>query len=153
MTSRMAWRDEWLLGIETFDTDHMEMMRLINSLFPLDESNSSGATVGGEPFVADQLERVIACLRLHFDREETFQQSIGYPGIEEHKTEHSLEIAELTEMERVLRETRASCIDEAAAESLKRWFLDHVIAEDRLYAEYYFEQLGAIKTGVTCVRQ
>lgn len=142
MTSLLTWRDEWSLGIEDIDRDHREMVRLMNRLFCLDDPVSDGTPKDAGPLAAERLERVIAHLRSHFGREEEFLQSIDYPGFREHRTEHSLQMAELIEVKRLLDERQARCIDEETAAGLKRWFFNHVIAEDRRYADFYFEQLG-----------
>jgi len=143
MTTLLIWRDEWSLGIDDLDRDHRELVRLLNRLVCLDDPGSGGTAESAGSLAAECLEQVIAHLRLHFGREEAFLQSINYPGFLEHKTEHSLEMAELMELKRLLKVRGARRIDEGTAASLKRWFFNHVIAEDQRYADFYFEQLGA----------
>jgi hemerythrin len=146
MTGPLIWRDDWLLGIDRLDADHRKMVRLMNALFCAAAPGAGGDAPGREHSAADRLGELIEHLRAHFSREETFLQSIRYPGFQEHKTAHSLEMAELTELRRLLWESGADSIDEETAAGLKRWFLNHVVAEDQSYANYYFRRLGRQKT-------
>ena len=47
MAELLVWRDEWLLGIEPFDADHKELVKLLNRLArPL---KSAGAAASIRP--------------------------------------------------------------------------------------------------------
>ena len=142
MTSLLIWREEWLLGIETLDADHQEMVRLMNLLFCRNAPERGGDAEHATPPVLDRLDAVIEHVRVHFGREESFLQSIDYPHYEEHRTEHSLQMAEFIQIRRELEESGAPCIDAETAEGIKRWFFNHAIAEDQRFADYYYEQLG-----------
>jgi hemerythrin len=150
MPTPLTWHEGWALGIEELDADHREMLRLLNLLFAAGQpSDAADATApegtlvpGADPLGAiERLDAVLKHLRAHFEREEVFLKSIDYPQLEEHSGEHALEMAELTELRRDLANGQAPRLDEESAAAIKRWFFNHVIAEDQRYAEYYFERL------------
>lgn len=148
--SPLVWRDEWCMGIPTLDADHRKLVRLVNILLtgrPADrqESGADRADDHHEPFdlqSAEPLRRFEALvdhLRHHFEREEALMLSIDYDDFQTHRCEHSLQLAELTELRRqVLREGRAHFSRESL-QWIKRWCFDHFIAEDRRLADAYAE--------------
>ncbi|MGA7981719.1 MAG: hemerythrin domain-containing protein [Chromatiaceae bacterium] len=150
MSALLVWRDSWLLGIDELDADHREMVRLLNDLCDgagpdpgatppaIDGDSTSG---GSRPSLEDRLTGAVAHLRAHFEREERFLATIGYPGIEEHRREHSLQMAEFVDLQRVVAAVEADHLGEEAAEGIKRWFFNHVIAEDLRFADFYFREL------------
>jgi hemerythrin len=150
MPTRLTWHEGWALGIEELDADHREMLRLLNLLFTEgqvldgaddDPPEATQAPGADPPKVVERLDTVLAHLRTHFAREESFLQSIDYPHFEEHSGEHALEMAELVELRRDLAQRHARCLDEESTAAIKRWFFNHVIAEDQRYAEHYFERV------------
>lgn len=142
----LIWRDAWLLGIEPLDADHRRMVQLLNAILC---DGPEGATGSAAPAatqtvpIAERMQALIDHLRNHFAREETFLEAIEYPAFESHKREHAMEMAELIDVARSHTERGAPCVGAEAAEGIKRWFFDHVIAEDRRFAQYYHERLGA----------
>lgn len=147
MTDFLMWRDSWLLGIEEIDADHQEMVRLTNRLVelrvPVGESAAQAPV--GEPSLEAlkrRLEELIDKVRTHFDREERFLRAIGYPGYAEHRREHLMQMAEFTDLRRCLERDGSQCMDLQTLQSIKDWFFNHVIAEDRVYAEYFFADCG-----------
>ena len=86
-------------------------------------------------------------LRAHFAREESFLQSIDYPFFDEHRGEHALEMAELAELRRELLNRPSRRLDQESIAGIKRWFFNHVIAEDHRYAEYYLARARPNREG------
>ncbi|MCU0833543.1 MAG: hemerythrin domain-containing protein [Chromatiaceae bacterium] len=142
----LVWRDAWLLGIEPLDADHRKMVALLNAVL-CDAGAESGEIAAHRETqttpIGERMQALIDHLRDHFVREETFLEAIEYPGFEQHKGEHALEMAELVDVARSHAERGAPCVGVEAADGIKRWFFDHVIAEDRRFARYYHERLGA----------
>ena len=147
MASPLVWHESWLLQIDELDADHREMVRLINDLFCA--GSAAEATGGPQPTppMTERLAALIDHLRVHFEREETFLAAIEYPDLTEHRREHGIQMAELVDMLRVLTETGARCLDEEASDGIRRWFFNHVVAEDLRFARYYRERLGAKESG------
>ncbi|MGD8589083.1 MAG: hemerythrin domain-containing protein [Chromatiales bacterium] len=127
MSDYLVWHDNWLIGIDEFDADHMEMVRLINRL--ADPSENSP--------VLQRLEILVAHMRAHFEREERFLDRIHYPELSAHANEHIMELAEFTLIKRDLIESGAAAMDDASLEGIKTWFFNHAVAQDRLFADYF----------------
>ena len=99
----------------------------------------------GRDGVLNRLQALIDHLRRHLATEEAFLQSIGYPGICEHKSEHALLLAELVDLHRDLERCAAERIGEDSLELIRDWVLHHVVAEDRHFAWYYYRRIGATR--------
>jgi hemerythrin len=138
MASPLVWRNAWLLEIDSLDADHREMVRLLNAVFCAD-----GEGIPPPVPLTERLDALLAHLRAHFEREERFLAAIDYPELAEHKREHAIQMAELVDLRRVVTESDAQCLSEEAEEGIRRWFFNHVIAEDQRFARYYRERLGA----------
>ncbi len=133
MSEQLTWRPSWDLGIEVIDADHREMVRLINRMSdPSDPAR-----------VFERLRDLIGHLRRHFRVEEEFLASIGYPQAREHAREHQVQLAEMVALVRMLEGVEAAVLDPAELRSLKDWFFNHVIAEDRRFAVFYRRIGGA----------
>jgi len=137
VTAVLVWRNEWLLHIAPLDRDHQEMVRLLNRL-------AEPAAEGADP-CADLLGRIdalITHIHDHFDREETFLESIDYPEREDHGREHALQMASFTGLRKSVADSRAPALDQDDLHAIKMWFLDHVFGEDKHYAEFYHRKLA-----------
>jgi hemerythrin len=145
----LVWRDDWLLGIETVDADHKELVRLLNLLLsekingPRDRVAPHSPSAPSQPG-RDQVARfgaLVDHLHDHFRREEAIMLSVGYPDFEAHRGEHSMQIAELTELRRRLTDSGGRRhLDPESLEWVKRWCFDHFVTEDRRFAEFFLRQ-------------
>ena len=146
MTEYLSWRDGWSTGIDWVDLDHREMVKRLNQLAEAcqcaqdDPSSRSGVPCK---------ERVLACLdaliehnRRHFREEEDFLLRIAYPGFEAHRREHVMQMAEFLDLRRDLERDLAQNLGPETLDEFKRWFFNHVIAEDHVYADFYHAQLA-----------
>ena len=142
---RLVWRDAWYLGIAAPDTDHRELVRLLNRLLesqgqargdPDGQSADGGQGTAG-PDQVTELAGLIVHLREHFRREEALMAAIAYAGLEDHCSEHAMQIAELLTLCRELENSGASRLAAESLECIKRWCFDHFVTEDRRLAEAY----------------
>ena len=141
MPNILVWQKTWELGIAQLDAEHREMVRLLNLL--IQHSQSVAEYSNAEP--TECLQRLTALmdeLRHHFAREERFLDAIGYPGIDNHQREHKIQMAEFVSMHRSLTANKVTKLEPEIIQGIKEWFFDHVIAEDRQYATFYFEKYG-----------
>lgn len=144
MTELLSWRDEWLLGIEPLDQDHQRLVSLVNHII----ERFTGDHAAQEASAADPcgltqaLEELCQEARAHFAREEAFIRAIDSPGLAQESSEHALLLAEYRTIFQDLKRRGACVLDEVAAEELKRWVIEHLLAGDRSYAEHYFRLCG-----------
>ncbi len=142
---RLVWRDEWRLGIAALDADHQELVRLLNRLLEsqgqahadAEDQSADGGQGPAEPDQVAELAALVAHLRAHFGREEALMAAIAYPGLEDHRGEHAMQIAELLALCRELEASGARRLPSERLEWIKRWCFDHLVTEDRRLAEAY----------------
>lgn len=139
----LSWREAWSTRIDWVDRDHQEMLKRLNAL--VDACRCHHETGDRVPCK----ERVLACLnaliehnRQHFQAEENFLRQIEYPGYEEHRREHVMQMAEFVLLRQDLERDLAENMGAETIEGFKCWFLDHVVAEDHVYAEYFHDRFG-----------
>jgi hemerythrin len=151
MTAFLTWRDDLLMGIDVLDADHQQMVTLLNLLVaagapPPDPPGPDGnpPSTAQTPAVAalEHLDALIAHVRGHFEREEAFLRAIGYPDYVDHKREHTMHMAEFVDLRGRLADETTSHVDLDTVQGIRNWFFNHVIAEDREYAAYFFKACG-----------
>jgi hemerythrin len=136
MEEMLIWRETWELGIEAIDADHREVAGLVNRLI-------AGTRVPDHPDCQDALAELIGGLKRHFEVEERFLERIDYPHLYDHQREHTIQMAEFVDMQRDLAHRHARCLDRETVQGIKAWFFNHIIAEDRQYAEFYRRKYGS----------
>lgn len=80
--SDFRWDDELSAGFEEIDSQHKELVSLIRKLFAAVDRKESVQRVGqAMDFLRDYIIK-------HFRMEESYMETYGYPGTEDHKGEH-----------------------------------------------------------------
>ena len=151
MTKILTWRDEWTLRIDTLDDDHRAIVDLLLEIarrFGDEPERSEGSEEStrtdnqNDDDLYAALDRFSAFARRHFQREEEFIRTIEYPGLPDHRSEHALLLAELTEMIRELRERGVVRLGPQDLDALKQWVVAHILGTDRKFADHYFRICG-----------
>ncbi|MCG8046994.1 MAG: bacteriohemerythrin [Candidatus Thiodiazotropha endolucinida] len=129
----LTWRDDWYLGIDEIDQQHLHLVELINQvadsvMTQYSESNNDG---GAMRLVLQLQEET----RQHFRDEEAFMRNHEYPQVSSHHREHALLQAELSDLIREIEEGKRR-LDIETLTSLKYWLIDHVIESDMDIARY-----------------
>lgn len=83
METQFAWREEYNIGVDIIDQEHQRLFQIINRLFALREEEQNNQWTGqeGVKFFKEHAVK-------HFADEETYMESIGYEGVEQHKHIH-----------------------------------------------------------------
>jgi len=123
----IAWDESLSVGDPAIDTDHQAMIEMIARLQEVADGLPDFSEIGR------LLERLLACCRDHFVREEVIQESSGFPGAEDHRSNHALLLRHL---ESLVSHYVESC-DAARAEivrtlgdSLATWMVGHIGRHD-----------------------
>lgn len=120
----IIWQESANLGIPIIDEQHRAIVTTINSLYYFIQEGRGLEALRPTFGVLDQYTRI------HFITEEELMRRAGFDGLEEHIALHE----ELSEkMKTIARESISSKEPELALEFLKKWWLDHINGEDRLY--------------------
>jgi len=125
----IEWRDEWLVGEERIDADHLDMVLTINRLH--------GAVEDGEvnESVAVILQSLLELTKEHFSYEECLMLVTGYPGAAGHQDEHLnlFSVANIMVYNMELADEEAVLDTVGFFEDL---FIDHVESEDAPFGRF-----------------
>lgn len=136
----LEWRDTWTMDVGFMDEDHRALAATLNRL-----ARDYGSRIGLPPYpirrpdappLLDALAKLSQDARDHFQREEEVMRIDGYPGLPDHKSEHDQLLAELSALTRELRDSGRQWLDVDLLDSLKDWFLGHVLELDRELADF-----------------
>lgn len=130
-TQVLEWSAAFSVGLPDIDAQHAEIFSRILAF----------KRACAEKRAAAQLHEVVAYLRgyvhEHFNAEEAYQESIGFPGFLEHKRMHAAFAQEIDRFSARLTDRGAS---EALGEELGRfmlnWLAVHVVVEDQQYVDH-----------------
>ena len=123
----IIWKPEYDLGIPIIDEQHRGVVSIINSLYYGMKNN----------YVKSFLEPVINMLhdytQIHFQVEESFFVSSGFPDANSHIELHQALMSKLAEV------GRKSMLDKdpyQLMDFLKKWWINHICESDMLYRSY-----------------
>jgi len=136
----LFWRTDWLLGFDEIDQQHIHLAGLLNRLFNVLGSDSTGANRELHQLLIELVETT----RRHFHDEEAFMQPSGYPQLREHHREHALLLAELQEFIREIEEGRRHFTLQTLI-ALKHWQIDHVLNSDMAFADFVRQSAATTK--------
>ena len=125
--------DETLVtGNEMIDGQHKELIEKINKLLDSCEvGNDKLTAIKTLDYLADYTD-------FHFGEEEKLQESISYPGIEQHKKEHEKLRRVVEELHEMLEEQEGptEAFVAQVQENVINWLYNHIKGFDRSVAEY-----------------
>jgi hemerythrin len=125
----MEWEKKLAVGIQQFDDQHKELIRIISELR---SSKNSGES---KIYLKSLLFELISYTKYHFTAEERMMEKHNYPLFNDHKIEHE----KLTEqVENYLERYSAgkTSLDEEVFEFLKKWLFDHILVTDKNMGDY-----------------
>ena len=114
------------------DGQHKELIDKINKLL-------DSCEVGNDKLTAIKtLEYLADYTDFHFGEEEKLQESIAYPGIEQHKKEHKKLLKVVEELHEMLEEEEGptDAFVAQVQENVINWLYNHIKGFDRSVAEY-----------------
>ena len=125
--------DETLVtGNEMIDGQHKGLIDKINKLLDSCEvGNDKLTAIKTLDYLADYTD-------FHFGEEEKLQESISYPGIEQHKKEHEKLRRVVEELHEMLEEQEGptEAFVAQVQENVINWLYNHIKGFDRSVAEY-----------------
>ena len=80
----VTWCDDYNVNVEEIDTQHQEMLELVNKL------HSSVEACIDKNILKDLLVELVECTRIHFSTEEQLMEKYGFYEREEHLNEHRI---------------------------------------------------------------
>ncbi|MCU7876925.1 MAG: hemerythrin family protein [Candidatus Thiodiazotropha sp. (ex Lucinoma borealis)] len=127
MKKFLQWRDDWYLGVDEIDQQHLALVDLVNRIAQSLEDSEQPS--GSKKTAMDLLLLLQDETRSHFKDEEDFMRIHDYPEQRSHHREHALLQAELRDLIREVEE-QERLLDLDILISLKHWLINHVIDSD-----------------------
>ena len=119
----LKWTDAFSVGIEEVDSEHQELVEMINGLHDVMQVGADYVQV------VELLGKIYSQIAAHFAHEEKIMRNAHYPLYEAHKEDHETLLDDLRE---IMDEVEADGSFDAVALSgdLNRWFMDHFHTHD-----------------------
>lgn len=129
---RIAWSQEYEIGVKRIDFEHQVFAELINHL-----ADKIAAGID-QLALARTLREITKYADFHFTSEENIMTDCGYPGLKEHVEIHR-------SLQRTLNSKVVAMVGDDLSPTdvlnfLVDWFLDHTVREDSrisLYTQHH----------------
>jgi hemerythrin len=129
LENKVAWKDEYSVGIEIIDNDHKKLLDLIIQLFKvLNKAKKDEKAI-------EILDELIEYTVTHFNREEELMKKHEFPELEKHISEHE----NMRQKIKKFRENitiNTNKVSSDALQFLQDWLVNHITVTDQVYAKY-----------------
>jgi len=128
MEAQIEWKDEFNIGVDSIDSEHQRLFRIVNKLFRFrqEEKDSQWTCQEGIKYFRGHTVK-------HFTDEEAYMASIGYEGLKRHQRIHrSFQENTLPALEQELERTNyAPDAVEHFLGVCTGWLIGHTLTEDQ----------------------
>jgi hemerythrin len=125
----MDWSDKFSVGINSIDTQHKQLIALINRLF---DALSTGK---GDKVLAPILTELIVYTKTHFAYEERLFTQYGYPESSQHKADHDKLAAQVLDIQKQMQDGKVG-LSVGTMSFLKEWLSNHIVGTDKKYGPF-----------------
>jgi len=121
-----TWSNKYSVVNEELDTHHKNLFDVFNKLYDscLNKNEIKPGTI---------IEELVAYSNYHFQAEERYMESIQYPDIRNHISEHRSFSALIGKYHHT-HETNEMAVSKGIVLHLWKWLIDHVMTEDKKYS-------------------
>jgi len=124
-----AWKPEYSVKVDDLDSHHQKLFLIINAIY---ENVMNSKDIGS---ILPMLDELSAYTQYHFSTEEAYQREIGFPDSEVHQALHEAFTGKVAGI-RNSYDNNDLDISGDLIVLLGEWLLQHVLKEDRRYAEW-----------------
>lgn len=126
MNNKIVWDKSFETGIDEVDAQHQRLVEIINSL-------AEGISHASMKDLQGILSELKEYAQYHFRTEEKIMETSGYPGLEDHKAEHSAFVDQI-----LLFDLDVILASEGLAwdmfHFLRGWLTNHILVVDRQFS-------------------
>jgi hemerythrin len=122
----IVWGQELELGIPAIDSQHRQLVRLVNEL-------NDALTAKNRPKAELIFEEVLDYLVCHFEFEERLQEKAGYCYAKAHRRVHEIFMRKVNSLRDHARSGEGAALE--LLQMLKKWLTHHIRNEDFDYVE------------------
>lgn len=121
------WLAKYSVGIPEIDSQHQQLIRLINDL------HAAMTTGQGKETAGRTLDELVRYTEQHFSYEERMLQQKGYSQLTPHQAEHKRLTGEVVDLREKYR-NGAIALTVQVMQFLKNWLAGHIMVHDQQYA-------------------
>jgi hemerythrin len=126
----LTWGDEYRIGHEDMDGEHIILFALLNQLEINIRANQAATCV------VDLLHALLSYISFHFAHEEALMATYGYPDLAQHHRAHEALIDETTRLSQRAASGDAGVVALEVRAFVLDWLLLHIREEDFRYAAH-----------------
>ncbi|HOB20964.1 MAG TPA: hemerythrin family protein [Candidatus Atribacteria bacterium] len=132
---QVLWKDEYSIGLSYIDTQHKELFSRAAALFSALDSDE--AWEAKKARVQETREFLKEYVIKHFQDEEEYQRSVGYPGLKEHTRMHNGMLIYIYNFDTAYEQDEDNeALVRQFAQKLLDWLVHHISVQDRKIGEY-----------------
>ena len=124
---------EFRLGIDQVDNQHVKLVDMLNDVYGL---IGEGKRDEARQYFSKTLSSYVD---EHFESEEKFMESFGYPGLEDHKKIHANFKKSLLELIPLVEAYDEKAFRNALTDAFT-WIVNHIGRTDKRYAKFYMSK-------------
>ncbi len=124
------WNQSMSVGIESWDQDHRELLRLIDELKDLEQNES-------HQVIISCLEYLMEYAEAHLASEERVMKDEMYPDIKSHKAKHDFYRRRITELQKKFEDGDKDWNLSKLIAFLMSWWIEHINKEDHKYKTFF----------------
>lgn len=128
----IAWDDSYTVHVESIDTQHKKIMRLINDLNRVSNNGS------GDVELEAALTTLCEYTREHFEYEESFLEKFHYPFYKSHHDKHVGFLKTIDQAKKQLQNGHLKN-KKKTVDTLVFWLKNHIVKEDKQYSCFMLE--------------
>ncbi len=128
--SLLKWKNEYSIGVQEIDNQHMKLIELINKLFDAMKQGQANAVIG------QILNELSTYASTHFKTEEKYFELFDYMESEKHKEIHQIFVMKITKFKNDFDAGKIA-LSVSIFNFLKDWLNDHILGEDMKYTECF----------------
>lgn len=126
------WNEDTLVNFEKIDSQHKEMVDVVNELYDKLEELTSKQII-------EMMHGLLEDLKFHFFTEEDYMKKYKFHGYISHKLEHDRFIKNFAEFI-IKLENDEKEFDTEFLNSFRNWFLNHLELNDKKLGKFMIEK-------------
>lgn len=115
----LEWRSDFETGVSGVDSEHRELIELINKAHEQIKAAASKASI------SNHLGEIFACISAHFALEESIMRKHAYDHYTEHKSDHEKLLDDIRDIMDDFEADKYADCDEVLSTVIRDWFVNH----------------------------
>ncbi len=132
--SILKWKNEYSVGVEIIDSEHRQLIEMINKAFDSVENMEE------DEVLSELVEEMRRYAMTHFATEEKLMREYGYPEAEEHKKQHNDFMITAASSDNMLSNDNIELEPIKIFKFLADWLRKHILGTDKKLGAFLNEK-------------